>query len=36
MFDWRPRVPYDNLGKIDKIKAPLLIIHGSEDEIIPV
>ena len=30
MFDWRPRVPYDNLGKIDKIKAPLLIIHGSE------
>ncbi len=35
-FDWRPLVPYDNLGKIDKIKAPLLIIHGSEDEIIPV
>jgi fermentation-respiration switch protein FrsA (DUF1100 family) len=35
-FDWRPRVPYDNLGKIDKIKAPLLIIHGSQDEIIPV
>ena len=24
------------MGKIDKIKAPLLIIHGSEDEIIPV
>jgi fermentation-respiration switch protein FrsA (DUF1100 family) len=36
LFDWRPRIPYDNLGKIDKIKAPLLIIHGSEDEIIPV
>jgi fermentation-respiration switch protein FrsA (DUF1100 family) len=36
MFDWRPKVPYDNLGKIDKLKAPLLIIHGSDDEIIPV
>jgi fermentation-respiration switch protein FrsA (DUF1100 family) len=36
LFDWRPRVPYDNLGKIDKVKAPVLIIHGSDDEIIPV
>jgi fermentation-respiration switch protein FrsA (DUF1100 family) len=36
LFDWRPRVPYDNLGKIDKIKAPVLIVHGSDDEIIPV
>jgi fermentation-respiration switch protein FrsA (DUF1100 family) len=36
MFDWRPRVPYDNLGKIDKLKVPLLIIHGTDDEIIPV
>jgi hypothetical protein len=36
MFDWRPSIPYDNLGKIDKIKVPLLIIHGAEDEIIPV
>ena len=36
MFDWRPQVPYDNLGKIDKLKAPLLIIHGAQDEIIPV
>ena len=36
MFDWRPKVPYDNLGKIAKIKVPLLIIHGSDDEIIPV
>jgi len=36
LFDWRPAVPYDNLGKIDKVKAPVLIIHGSEDEIIPV
>jgi uncharacterized protein len=36
MFDWRPKVPYDNLGKIDKVKVPVLIIHGEQDEIIPV
>jgi fermentation-respiration switch protein FrsA (DUF1100 family) len=36
MFDWRPRVPYDNLGKIGQIKVPLLLIHGADDEIIPV
>lgn len=36
LFDWRPRVPYDNLEKIDKVKVPVLIIHGSNDEIIPV
>jgi uncharacterized protein len=36
LFDWRPRVPYDNLGKIANLKAPLLIIHGTDDEIIPV
>jgi len=36
LFDWRPRVPYDNLGKIAKIKAPVLMIHGADDEIIPV
>lgn len=36
MFDWRLRVPYDNLGKVDKLKVPLLIIHGSDDEFIPV
>jgi fermentation-respiration switch protein FrsA (DUF1100 family) len=36
LFDWRPKVPYDNLGKIDKITVPVLIIHGSDDEIIPV
>ncbi len=35
-LDWRPKVPYDNLGKIDKLKVPLLIIHGDRDEIIPV
>ena len=36
LFDWRPKVPYDNLGKIDKVRVPVLIIHGSDDEIIPV
>jgi fermentation-respiration switch protein FrsA (DUF1100 family) len=36
LFDWRPKVPYDNLGKIDKVKVPVLIIHGDHDEIIPV
>ncbi len=36
MFDWRPSVPYDNLGKIDNLKVPVLIVHGDEDEIIPV
>ena len=36
LFDWRPKVPYDNIGKIAKVGVPLLIIHGSEDEIIPV
>ncbi len=36
LFDWRPRVPYDNLGKIGQIRVPVLIIHGEHDEIIPV
>ncbi len=36
LFDWRPKVPYDNLGKIAKVKVPVLIIHGDHDEIIPV
>jgi uncharacterized protein len=36
LFDWRPRVPYDNLGKVGKVRVPVFIIHGSDDEIIPV
>jgi hypothetical protein len=36
MFDWRPKVPYDNLGKITQVTVPVLIIHGAHDEIIPV
>jgi len=36
LFDWRPSIPYDNLGKIAKVKVPVLVIHGSHDEIIPV
>jgi fermentation-respiration switch protein FrsA (DUF1100 family) len=36
MFDWRPKVPYDNLGKIGRLTVPVLLIHGEQDEIIPV
>jgi fermentation-respiration switch protein FrsA (DUF1100 family) len=36
LFDWRPKIPYDNLGKIDKVKVPVFVIHGAHDEIIPV
>jgi fermentation-respiration switch protein FrsA (DUF1100 family) len=36
LFDWRPKVPYDNLGRIGLVKAPVLVIHGAHDEIIPV
>lgn len=33
---WALDVRYDTLSKIDKIKAPLLIFHGEQDEIIPL
>ena len=36
LFDWRPDVPYDNLGRINRVKVPVLIVHGADDEIIPV
>jgi|UniRef100_A0A7C5AKX7 fermentation-respiration switch protein FrsA (DUF1100 family) len=36
LFDWRPKVPYDNLGKIGQVRAPVMVIHGSQDEVIPV
>ena len=36
LFDWRPKVPYDNLGRVGRVKVPVLVIHGSHDEIIPV
>jgi fermentation-respiration switch protein FrsA (DUF1100 family) len=36
LFDWRPKIPYDNLGKIAKVTVPVLVVHGSDDEIIPV
>ncbi len=36
MFDWRPRVPYDNIGKIGQVRVPVMVIHGEQDEIIPV
>jgi fermentation-respiration switch protein FrsA (DUF1100 family) len=36
LFDWRPKVPYDNLGRIGGVKVPVMVIHGAQDEIIPV
>jgi len=36
LFDWRPKVPYDNLGRIGGVRVPVMIIHGAQDEIIPV
>lgn len=36
LFDWRPKVPYDNVGKIGQVKVPVMVIHGAQDEIIPV
>ena len=30
------RTQYDSLSRIDKISCPLLILHGSEDETIPI
>jgi uncharacterized protein len=36
LFDWRPKIPYDNLGKIARVQSPVLVIHGSHDEVIPV
>jgi fermentation-respiration switch protein FrsA (DUF1100 family) len=35
MFDWRPKVPYDNIGKIGQVKVPVMVVHGAHDEIIP-
>jgi fermentation-respiration switch protein FrsA (DUF1100 family) len=34
--DRRPKVPYDNLGRIGGVTVPVLVIHGSDDEVIPV
>ena len=36
LSDWSSKVPYDNLGRIGQVKVPVLVIHGSHDEIIPV
>lgn len=26
---------YDNIGKIERVRAPVLVLHGTEDEIVP-
>ncbi|MDI6853843.1 MAG: alpha/beta hydrolase [Deltaproteobacteria bacterium] len=36
LFDWRPKVPYDNIGKIGQVTVPVMVIHGARDEVIPV
>jgi uncharacterized protein len=36
LVDWRPKVPYDNLGKIGQVRVPVMVIHGAQDEVIPV
>lgn len=40
LYAWLPvrllsRFRYDNLGKVDSLNAPLLIIHSPDDEIVP-
>lgn len=35
LFSFLAPAHYDNLGKVPRIDAPLLIIHGREDEIVP-
>lgn len=32
---WLVRDRYDNLGKIDRVNAPLLIVHGEADRVVP-
>ena len=34
-FHWFASFKFDNLGKIPKVKAPVLIIHARQDEIVP-
>jgi pimeloyl-ACP methyl ester carboxylesterase len=33
---WGIDMPFDNLAKIAKIRAPLLLIHGENDKVVPV
>lgn len=35
LFGWAIDATYDNLGKIDQLKGPVLIFHGEEDTICP-
>jgi len=36
ILGWLFNASYDNFAKIGQIESPLLIIHGAEDEIVPV
>lgn len=33
--DWMMRDKYDSIGKIDKVKSRIFIVHGENDELIP-
>ena len=35
LLGWTIEDSYDNLAKIDRLEAPLLVIHGAEDRIVP-
>ncbi|MCA8957536.1 MAG: alpha/beta hydrolase [Planctomycetes bacterium] len=32
---WLLRHPFDNLGKVAEVRAPVLIVHGERDEVVP-
>jgi hypothetical protein len=34
-FEYVPRTRFDSLGKIAKVRAPILIIHGTGDAVVP-
>ncbi len=34
-FEYVPKSRFDSLGKIARVRAPILVIHGTRDEVIP-
>jgi fermentation-respiration switch protein FrsA (DUF1100 family) len=35
LLDYAPRTRFDSLSKIPRVRAPVLIVHGTKDEMIP-
>lgn len=38
VFNWRFTLPWDpfpNISRIKKVKVPVLVIHGTKDEVVP-